>query len=112
MLMLMKTTACLFVAAGVLMACSTPPPAGMPATPMERVLYSCGGSESVEVRFFPEQGVAVLVRHGHTHELQQEPAASGFRYTNGAYTVLGKADEMRLEVGRMAPITCQKKTTP
>jgi membrane-bound inhibitor of C-type lysozyme len=61
------------------------------------------------MRFFPEQGVGVLVRGGQTIELQQQPAASGFIYSNGPNTVRGKGDELRLEIGRMAAITCRSR---
>jgi cholesterol transport system auxiliary component len=72
-----------------------------------RVSYRCDNGERIEMRFFPLQGVGVLLRNGNTMELQQEPAATGFRYINGPSTVYGKGDELRLEIGRMVPIQCQ-----
>lgn len=76
-------------------------------TAQRRVSFVCDNDQRIEVRFFPLQGVAVLVRGGNTIELQQEPAASGFRYSNGTNTILGKGDELRLEIGRMVPINCR-----
>ena len=69
--------------------------------------FSCNDGDEVEMRFFNLQGVGVLVRHGETIELKQEPAASGFKYSNGPTTVRGKGDALTLEIGRMVPIECQ-----
>lgn len=71
-----------------------------------RVRYACDSGETVEVRFFPAQGVAVLVRGGATIELQQQPAGSGFAYGNGPNTIRGKGDALTLEIGRRVPIQC------
>ena len=68
--------------------------------------FSCKDGEEVEMRFFNLQGVGVLVRNRETIELQQEPAASGFKYSNGPTTVRGKGDALTLEIGRMIPIEC------
>ena len=59
------------------------------------------------MRFFPRQGVAVLVRHGMPIELQQQPSGSGFVYSNGPNTVRGKGDEITIEIGRMVPLACK-----
>lgn len=90
-------------------ACSTPPqtPPGMPDVPMTRAHYACSDGADIEMRFFTLQGVGVLIRHGRNHELQQQPAASGFLYANGPIRVQGKGDELMLEIGRMVPITCR-----
>ena len=72
-----------------------------------RATYQCDDGNSVEMRFFPLQGVGVLVRPGQPMELQQVPAASGFRYSNGPHTVRGKGSELIIEIGRMAPIRCE-----
>jgi membrane-bound inhibitor of C-type lysozyme len=71
-----------------------------------RVQYICDNGEHVERRLFPLQGVGVLVRNDKPMELQQQPAASGFRYTNGPNTVRGKGGELSVEIGRMVPIRC------
>jgi membrane-bound inhibitor of C-type lysozyme len=49
----------------------------------------------------------VLVRGGQNTELQQEPMASGFKYSNGQTTITGKGDEVKLNVGMMATATCK-----
>lgn len=61
------------------------------------------------MRFFPAQGVGVLVHGDRTWELQQQPAAYGFLYSNGPNAVRGKGDELIVEVGRMVPLKCQAK---
>lgn len=73
------------------------------------VPYRCDNGETVAVRYFPAQGVAVLVRNGETIELQQAPAGSGVIYTNGPTTVRGKGDDVTLEIGRMVPIQCTSR---
>lgn len=96
----------LLVAATACAACA--PMATRDHSPLDReVRYRCSNGESVALRFFPAQGVAVLVRGGQTMELQQRPAGSGFVYSNGPNTVRGRGGELMLEIGRMLPIHCQ-----
>lgn len=83
--------------------------AGVPATPQTRTSFACDNGETVEVRFFPEQGIAVLVRGGQNTELQGEPVASGFKYSNGQTTITGKGDAIELNVGMMATAKCTAK---
>lgn len=83
--------------------------AGMPATKQSRTHFACDNDETIEVRFFPDQGIAVLVRGGQNVELNGEPAASGFKYTNGQTTIEGKGDELVLSVGMMASAKCKAK---
>jgi membrane-bound inhibitor of C-type lysozyme len=71
--------------------------------------FKCANGEQAEMRFFPAQGVGVLVREDRTWELQQQPAASGFLYSNGPNAVRGKGDELIVEVGRTVPLKCQAK---
>lgn len=71
-----------------------------------RVSFSCVNGERLEMRFFPLQGIAVLMRNGDRLELQQQVSASGFIYSNGPTTVRGKGDEISVEIGRMMPIIC------
>ena len=87
--------------------CAAPPPQFGEPTGERRVRYVCDNREDIEMRFFPLQGVGVLVRHGKTVELQQMPAASGFHYSNGPITVRGKGDDLTVEIGRMMPIQCR-----
>ena len=76
---------------------------------VREVFFSCGNGESVAVRFFPAQGVAVLVRDGQTIELQQQPSGSGFIYSNGPNTIRGKGDDLTVEIGRMVPVQCKAR---
>ncbi len=91
-----------------LAACTASSYQGEP-TNERRVQYACTNGENIEMRFFPLQGVGVLVRHGQPMELQQQPAASGFIYTNGPNTVRGKGNDLTIEIGRMVPIQCQAR---
>lgn len=84
-------------------AASSPQPK---STGERRVQFLCTNGEEVEMRFFPAQGVGVLVRNGKPMELQQQPAGSGFLYSNGPNTVRGKGDEIIIEIGRMVPLKC------
>ena len=83
--------------------------AGLPATKQTRATFTCDNDETIEVRFFPDQGIAVLVRGGQNVELQQEPSGSGFKYSNGQTTIQGKGDELMLNVGMMATAKCKAK---
>lgn len=82
-----------------------PPPAEM------RVPYTCDNGEQVEVRFFPQQGVGVLVRGGQNTELTQSRTPPGFTYSNGQ-TTLRVADDrltMQMNVGMMATANCRAR---
>lgn len=83
--------------------------AGVPATKQTRTTFLCDNEETIEVRFFPDQGIAVLVRGGKNVELNQEPMGSGFKYSNGQTTIMGKGDELMLNVGMMATTKCKAK---
>jgi membrane-bound inhibitor of C-type lysozyme len=72
-----------------------------------RVLFACDDGQTVEMRFFPMQDLALMTRDGTTLELPQQVSASGFIYSNGPNTVRGKGDELTVEIGRRAPIQCQ-----
>lgn len=73
------------------------------------VAFACADGQSLSVRFFLAQETALLMRNGETIELQQQPSASGFIYSNGPNTIRGKGDELMVEIGRMAPIRCTAK---
>ena len=102
------TTLALPALACALAACTAAPPNTEHNT-MRRVNFACENGEDVQMRFFPAEGVAVLVRDGRTLELQQQPAASGFLYRNGPNTVRGKGDELQVEIGRRVPIKCKAR---
>jgi membrane-bound inhibitor of C-type lysozyme len=76
------------------------------------VAFTCTGGESLAVRFFPNQEKAMLIRNGETIELQQERAASGFRYSNSnkSTTISGKGKDLTVTIGRMTPLECQAKS--
>jgi membrane-bound inhibitor of C-type lysozyme len=85
--------------------------AGVPATQQTRASFKCDNDETIEVRFFPDQGIAVLVRGGQNVELQGEPVASGFAYSNGQTSIRGKGEELQMTVGMMAPTKCTAITS-
>ena len=76
---------------------------------VQEVAFTCANGETLSVRFFTTQGIAALVRHGKTIELQQQLSGSGFIYSNGPNTIRGKGDDLTVEIGRMAPIQCKAK---
>ena len=84
--------------------------AGVPVTKQSRTTFACDNGETVEVRFFPDQGIAVLVRGVQNVELQQKPTADGFEYSNGQTTIRGKGNELTLNVGMMATAKCTAKS--
>jgi len=81
--------------------------AGLPVTPEERLNLACDNGEGMTVRFFPEQGIAVLVRGGQSTELQREQAEQGMRYSNGQTTVSGYNLDYVVQIGMMAPVQCK-----
>ena len=83
--------------------------AGVPATKQSRTTFDCDNGETIEVRFFPDQGIAVLVRGGQNVELNQEVMGSGFKYSNGQTTIQGKGNDLTLNVGMMATANCKAK---
>jgi len=103
-----RITLSLLVATLLCAACTAAPNADTPGDVI-RAPYQCDNGESIEVRYFPAQGVAVLVRHDKPLELQQQRTASGFHYSNGPYSIRGKGSALTLEVGRMAPIQCHEQ---
>lgn len=85
--------------------------AGVPVTQQTRTSFKCDNDETIEARFFPDQGIAVLVRGGQNVELQGEPVASGFLYSNGQTSIRGKGQELEMTVGMMAPTKCTAITS-
>lgn len=72
-----------------------------------RVAYTCDRGAPIAVVFYPSEGRAELLRNDNVITLESVPVGSGFKYSNVQTTIRGKGDEMILEVGRMAPITCK-----
>jgi membrane-bound inhibitor of C-type lysozyme len=88
-----------------LTACASTPPTV--SQPLRLVKYACDTGEFVEVRYSSSEGVATLVRAGSAIVLRQQSTASGFVYSNGPNTIRGQGDELRVEIGRMAAISCR-----
>jgi hypothetical protein len=88
-----------------------PPPAPLPPpAPAEmRVTYRCDNDEQVTVRYFPQQGVAVLVRGGQNTELAQQRTPPGFTYSGGPTTLRVSEDRlsMTMQIGMMANTSCR-----
>lgn len=94
----------------LLSGCASQPPApqafGQPAD-TGSMQFACGNGEKVEMQFYPEQGRSVLRRSGWTVELPKRAAEAGYAYSNGPTTVLGKGNEMTIQIGHLAPIWCR-----
>ena len=77
----------------------------------ERVPYACDNEETVELRIFPDQGVAALWRGGKSTELHQVKAyPPTFRYEAGPIaSVEGTPAEFTMQVGAMALTQCKVK---
>ncbi|MEO6169948.1 MAG: MliC family protein [Lysobacter sp.] len=86
---------------------TTVPPTGGSA--VREVAFGCDNNESMTVRFVTSREVAILMRNGESFELKQQPAASGFLYSNGPNTIRGKGDALTVEIGRMMPIQCKAR---
>lgn len=99
-----RPTSLAALAALALGACTTTPQPGEAATEVREVTFTCAHGETLSVRFFPKQGVAVLVRNGENIELDQKVSGSGFIYSNGPNTIRGKGDDLTVEIGRMVPL--------
>lgn len=84
--------------------------AGLPPTRFTRTSFTCEDGKDIEVRFFPEQGIAVLIREGVNSELQEQRVASGFEYTGEGLAIRGKGEELMLTLGTAAPTRCTAKT--
>lgn len=105
----MKMLIAATVATCLATACASKPPINDSSPDYREVAFTCSNGPDLSVRFFPAQGVAVLVRNGETMELQQQPSGSGFIYSNGPTTIRGKGDDLTVEIGRMVPLQCKAK---
>ena len=98
------------LAVAALTGCASQPPALQAfSEPTDRssMQFACGNGEKVEMQFYPEQGMGVLLRSGWTVDLPRQAAASGYAYSNGPTTVLGKGNELTIQIGHLAPIWCR-----
>lgn len=105
----MKALIAATVATCLATACASKPPIDDSSPSDREVGFTCSNGPDLSVRFFPAQGVAVLVRSGESIELQQQPSGSGFIYGNGPTTIRGKGDDLTVEIGRMVPLQCKAK---
>ena len=94
----------------LLSGCASQPPA-MQAfsapTDGSSMQYACGNGEKVEMQFYPEQGRSVMRRSGWTVELPKQATETGYAFSNGPTTVLGKGNELTIQIGHLAPIWCR-----
>ena len=94
----------------LLSGCASQPPAmqafSAPADGSS-MQYACGNGEKVEMQFYPEQGRSVLRRSGWTVELPKQATETGYAFSNGPTTVLGKGNELTIQIGHLAPIWCR-----
>ena len=72
-----------------------------------RAHFVCTNGEELDVQFVGAHHLAVLTRNGESIELPQQPAASGFVYSNGPNTIRGKGNDLTVEIGRMVPLQCK-----
>lgn len=107
----MKTPIAAMLAVCVTCACSSGPEAAAPApaeaAAVNEIAYACDGGQTLVVRFYPYEERAVMIRGGEEIELQQQVSGSGIRYSNGPTTILGKGDDLTVEIGRMVPLQCK-----
>lgn len=91
---------------------NTPLPTVPPPAPAEmRVAYVCDNGEQVSVRYFPQQGIAVLMRGGQNIELNGTSTPPGFTYSSGPTTLRVAPDRltMQMNVGMMATANCKAR---
>ncbi|EKF58608.1 hypothetical protein QWE_18448 [Agrobacterium albertimagni AOL15] len=70
------------------------------------IKYACEDGTTLTVAFSEAQA-EVTIPDGSKVSLPQQPAASGFWYSNGRYELRGKGEELQFAIGRMAPVTCR-----
>lgn len=70
------------------------------------VEFDCERLGKVNVTFDDKQESAIVLLRGDNLVLLQQPAASGFYYSNGKTSIRGKGQVLTIEIGRMAPIQC------
>lgn len=88
----------------LLSACATQP---QPAQDeILTVNYQCGNHQPIRVRYFTQLEQAELVLDGQVYYLAQQPAASGFWYSDKLRSLRGKGEELSLEIGRRAAVLC------
>lgn len=81
-------------------------PVGMPATPVQLTELSCEDGSQRTLRYFPEQGIAILAPDGLGIEMQMEPADAGVRYAGGGTVVTGEGTKYMIARDGADPIAC------
>lgn len=101
------------ITSALLGACGTTPLPTMPTPPPAemRVTYVCDNGERVSVRYFLQQGIAVLMRGGQNIELNGTSTPPGFTYNAGPTTLRVAPDRltMQMNVGMMATANCKAR---
>lgn len=108
----MKILIPLMAGATLLAACaSSPTPSVRPAQSFN-VNYRCNNGEQVTVRYFDQQGTAVLVRGGQTTELNRISETPP-TYQGGQTTIVTDRNRLGINVtiGFMAPFSCQSMSS-
>ena len=102
----MRNLILLSAAAATLAACSSNPPAVRPA-PVFTVNYRCDSGGPVTVRYFEQQGIAVLERAGQRTEMDRTSTAP-ITYQGGTTTLVTNNQRMAitLTIAMMAPMSC------
>ena len=101
------------LSSGLLVAVLTTGCASVPAEKVafgersNNMQFACGNGDKVELQFFPEEGMSVLVRNGWTVGLPEQATDTGYAYSNGPTTVRGQGNEMTIQIGYLTPIWCR-----
>lgn len=70
------------------------------------IKYACDDGTALTVTF-SQTKAEIALPDGSSFSLPQQPAASGFWYSNGRYELRGKGEELQFAIGRMAPVNCR-----
>ncbi len=82
------------------------PPPGMAPTPMVLTQLACADGTTRTLRYFPEQGIAILMPDDVGKELQMEPVAAGVRYAGADLVVTGEGTSYTIARAGAEPVTC------
>lgn len=93
-------------AAAVAAAVPAGPPPGMRPTPMTLTRLACADGSTPTLRYFPEQGIAILMPDDVGNELQMEPVAAGVRYAGADLVVTGEGTSYTIARAGAEPIAC------
>lgn len=82
------------------------PPPGMAPVPMTLTTLACEDGSTRTLRYFPEQGIAILMPDDAGKELQMEPVAAGVRYAGADLVVTGEGTKYMIARAGAEPIAC------